>query len=66
MDKKLMETMIELEMQQDSLYQELKEIDGLMRQVGFKDGIWTVKETAKEIRRKNLSMYQCDSVDEVE
>ena len=66
MDKKLMETMIQLEIEHDSLYQELKEIDHLMRQVGFRDGLWTVKETAKEIRRKNLSMYQCDSFDETE
>lgn len=48
-DALLNKKIAELEFQQDQLLAELGHIDGLLRAVGFSDGLSTVKATALEL-----------------
>ncbi len=44
----LIQLMVNLELANEELIEELRSFDQLMRQVGFKDGIETIKATAIE------------------
>lgn len=44
----------QLESVNDHLYTEIEYMDQLMRLIGFKDGLLTVKATAEEIINKGL------------
>ena len=53
--EELMQRVAELEFTNDQLISELKYLDGLMRTIGFTDGLATVKATAQElIHREEL------------
>lgn len=51
----LIQLMVDLELANEELLEELRSFDQLMRQVGFKDGIDTIKATATELT-KNYTM----------
>ena len=47
--EKLKQRIAELEFANDQLVSELAYLDGLMRAIGFTDGLATVKATAREL-----------------
>lgn len=47
----LIQLMVDLELANEELLDELRSFDQLMRQVGFKDGIDTIKVTAIELTK---------------
>ncbi len=47
--EELQKKLAELEFTNDQLMSELRYLDGLMRSIGFSDGLATVKATAREI-----------------
>ena len=49
-EKTILEKIAHLESVNDLLVSELTAVDHLMRQVGFEDGLQTVKNTANELR----------------
>lgn len=53
-EKELLKKLAQLESVNDHLITELHQMDQLMRLVGFKEGIFTVKETAKEIIKQGI------------
>lgn len=53
-NKELMRKIALLESINDHLETEIEQVDMLMKMVGFKDGLETVKATANEILRKGL------------
>lgn len=54
-NKTLMNKIAQLESINDHLKTELDYVDALMRMVGFKDGLETVKATANELIRRGLT-----------
>lgn len=52
--QELMNKIAHLESINDQLISELGYVDDLMRQVGFRDGLQTVKATANEIKNQGL------------
>ena len=62
--KELMEKIALLETVNDQLLAELGHIDALMRQIGFNDGLTTVKATANEIREQGWALE--DNLDDFE
>lgn len=47
----LIQIMVDIELANEELLEELRSFDQLMRRIGFKNGIETVKETALELER---------------
>lgn len=47
----LIQLMVDFELANEELKEELRSFDQLMRQVGFKDGIDTIKATANELTK---------------
>jgi len=47
--KKLLERIAQLEFINDQIYSELQSTDKLLREIGFSEGLKTVKEAAQEI-----------------
>jgi hypothetical protein len=47
----LIQLMVDLELANEELLEEIRSFDQLMRQVGFKDGIDTIKITAVELTK---------------
>jgi hypothetical protein len=47
----LIQLMVDLELANEELLEEIRSFDQLMRQVGFKDGIDTIKITAIELTK---------------
>ena len=60
--KELMEKIAHLESINDQLISELNYVDSLMRQVGFSNGLATVKATAHEIKNQG---WGPDDIEEI-
>lgn len=56
--KDMLTKIAQLESINDYLITELEQLDGLMKMIGFKGGIFTVKETANEILRKGIIHFE--------
>lgn len=58
--KDLLERVAHLEFINDQIAAELREVDELLRAIGFSEGLKSVKAAAKEIYRQEQHMYEDD------
>ena len=66
-EQELQDKIAYLESVNDQLEAELSYLDGLMRMIGFTDGLETIKETAKDIFDQNDPEFDCiEDHDEIE
>lgn len=60
MDKHLQAKVAKLEMVNDQLEAEIIELDVMMRKLGFSDGLFTLKETAKALIDSGIKLEEID------
>ena len=58
--EELQKKLAQLEFTNDQLMSELRYLDGLMRSIGFSDGLATVKATAREILEREGGQEEDD------